>query len=968
MDTRRQVEVRLGGGNAFRRDFSTIPRSCYNSFWGTECEASPPLFSPLSPLPSPLSPLPSPTFALPSSFLSTLSPILLNGSVNDMKTHLLIATTLFCAFAFIGSAAFADDSLQAAREAGLAKSRFLAPSPKGADERGPSTSRTNSLPQPDTAAFNTLVRPVLAKSCLGCHGPKVAEGRLRVDQLNPDLLAGADVHRWREIYNVLSNSEMPPDGESDYALADADRGRIVDWLSEELNKASKIRRHNRQHSSFRRLTNYEYDNALQDLLGLPYSHADKLPPEPVSADGFKNSSALLQMSAMQLNTYRDIARKALQRAIVIGPRPTPVTYVISMPDEMDKAVSSKKAKTFDIDDKGSRGQRNRAHLFNRESRVGVSYSNGKPLPLSVTKPRPSAHSPPLPDASSVILALPRSAELKLNLDRFLPDEGVMRVRIRARRSTRNPDEFASLRLIFSAHTSNNANFSQVISARDMPVTAGEDAPEFVDFNIQLGDIQRNPFRKLTTTFPRRDEFLHIRNVANSAGRDEPFLVLIDHIEIVAPFYEQWPPRTHTAIFFACEYSKDESRYGREVLKRFLNRVWRRPPTRQELDQWMTLFHKHRQDFSSFEEGMLEVLATALASPEFLYLVQRGAEQESGQGGGDGSGLVADLELASRLSIFLWSSIPDDELLGLAERGQLSDPAILRGQVERMLKDSRSSRFTHNFVQQWLGLDGMESVTHLTDEALRESMREEPVAFFEDVLKRNGSILDFIHSEYAVVNERLAAHYRLPAVYGPHFRRVPIDANSHRGGLLTGAAVLAMNSDGKDSHPLKRGIWMLKRILNDPPPPPPPNVPEVDLTDPEILKMTLKERIADHRDKAACRSCHARIDPWGIAFENYDALGAFRTQIQNKPVDATADLFNKQTLNGMDGLKQYLLSERQDQFARSMVHKLTAYGLGRPLSFGDRAAIDELTTQLRRKGDGLADLVQLIIHSRIFHSH
>ena len=190
---------------------------------------------------------------------------------------------------------------------------------------------------------------------------------------------------------------------------------------------------------------------------------------------------------------------------------------------------------------------------------------------------------------------------------------------------------------------------------------------------------------------------------------------------------------------------------------------------------------------------------------------------------------------------------------------------------------------------------------------------------------------------------------------------------NRGGVLTGAAVLTMNSDGKDSHPLKRGIWMLERILQDPPPPPPPNVPEVDLTDPEILKMTLKERIVDHRSKPACRSCHARIDPWGIAFENYDALGTFRTSINKKPVDATSELFNKQKLDGMVGLKRYLLTDRQDQFSRALVHKMTTYALGRSLSFSDNADIDNLAVQFRKQGDRLGDLVRLIIKSNIFNS-
>jgi hypothetical protein len=305
------------------------------------------------------------------------------------------------------------------------------------------------------------------------------------------------------------------------------------------------------------------------------------------------------------------------------------------------------------------------------------------------------------------------------------------------------------------------------------------------------------------------------------------------------------------------------------------------------------------------------------------------------------------------------------LLQLAEQKRLRSPETLATQVDRMLADPKAKRFSQQFVGQWLGMEGLENVAHVTDSELKEAMQEEPIAFFNEVLDNNHSIMDFIHSDYALVNERLAAHFRIRDVRGPHFRKVPVQHQQHRGGLLTGAGVLTMNSDGKDSHPLKRGVWMLERVLHDPPPPPPPNVPEVDLTDPDILKMTLKERIADHRNKAACRSCHSRIDPWGIAFENYDAPGVFRTQVKNKPVDATAELFNKQKLEGMEGLKRYLLTDRQDQFAYAMVHKMTAYALGRPLAFGDHAEIENLTAQFRRQGDGLADLVHLIVGSNLF---
>lgn len=866
--------------------------------------------------------------------------------MKPFKIAILFALGIACAIT-IADGQESRITLDAAKEQGRSKSRYL-------KEAKAATDIGDAVPRANVADFQKSLAPILTKNCVNCHGPKKAKGGLRIDQLNPDLLAGPDVEKWREVYNALSKSEMPPKDEPDYALASTDRGKLVDWLSEELNKASLVRRNSKEHSSFRRLTKYEYDYALQDLLGVPYSLANKLPPESKTEDGFKNSSELLQISGTQFETYREIALNALKRATVSGPRPKAVTYIISMQQEMDKAGEN--AMTFDKSEASYRKFKNQPHLLNQETGKGVQFVPGGALP------QPKAVAGQSPTVSPVVLVLPGENELKLNLDRFLPDDGIMRVRIRVARSSMNPDEYASLRLMLSAHTSNDANFTQVISQRDMPVTASGDKPQFIHFDVPLSDIQRNPFRKLTTTFPRRDEFLHIRNVSNATGGEERLKVLIDYIEISAPFYEQWPPKTHTDIFIESKNKGDETVYGREVLSRFLRRVWRRPVASPEVDKFMALFAKYRPEFSTFEDAMVHVLATALATPEFLYLTQRATTDTQ-----KSPAKISELELASRLSVFLWSSIPDEELLKLAEQGKLRKPEVLADQVKRMLADPRSRRFSQNFAEQWLGLDGLNSVTHVPAGPLREAMQEEPIAFFEEVLNHNHSIMDFIHSDYAVVNERLAAHYGIPKVYGPHFRNVPITPQMNRGGLLTGAAILAMNSDGKDSHPLKRGVWMLKRILHDPPPPPPPNVPEVDLTNPEILKMTLKERIVDHRNKAACASCHSRIDPWGIAFENYDALGLFRTQIKNKPVDATSELFNRQTLAGMDGLKRYLLTDRQDQFARAMVNKLTAYGLGRPLHFGDRAEIDNLTAQFRRRGDGLGDLIHLIVSSNLFNS-
>ena len=802
--------------------------------------------------------------------------------------------------------------------------------------------------------FHTSIRPALEQSCLECHGPKKQKGKFRIDNLDPNLINGGDKDWWLEVMEVLSNGEMPPD-DSKINLSDENRSLTIGWLAAELQKASLMSRIEKGTSSFRRLTRYEYNYALEDLLGVSLRTDEVLPPETSSEDGFKNSSELLQMSPMQFQMYREIGLKALKRATVTGERPTPVFYMVSMRKEFDKSAADPKKTPFDLSDNSYQKSRKSIHLYNSHTGKGIPFKESKLTPKSEPDEVPRL------EKDGVFLALPKSNEMKWNLDRFLPDEGVMRVSIRAWRSSDNPDEYASLQLKLSAHTSNNANFSNVISERDILVTGTEESPQWIHFEVYLEDIQRNPFRKLSTPFPRRDEFLHIRNISNAFGSD-PLQVYIDRIEIRAPYYAQWPPHTHERIFFANKDRQSERKYGAEVLSRFIRRAWGRPATDKEVERFLNLFDNYRPDFDNFEEAMQEVLATVLAHPEFLYLVLRLPEK-----GENNSVGISDRELARRLAAFLWSSIPDAQLQRKAENGNLKQPDILEAEVKRMLMDVRSNRFVRHFVEQWLDLDGLQSVSHITDQHLLKAMQEEPIAFFQEVLRSNSSIFDFIHSDYALVNERLASHYKIRDIRGSHFQKVSIEPELNRGGLLTGSAVLAMNSDGKDSNPLKRGVWMLESILGDPPPPPPPNVPEVDLADPEIQKMTLKERIADHRSNPACYSCHARIDPWGIAFENYDAFGSYRTKVNDKPVDASALLFNKQPLEGMHGLKRYLLKERQDQFARAMVRKMTTYALGRPLTFTDHAGIEDLTLMFRKKGDRLADLIYLITKSTIFHS-
>lgn len=840
-------------------------------------------------------------------------------------------------------------SLEEAKAEGLMQSRLRTASVK-------TPSRHQLDEKANLATFESSIRPLLESKCQSCHGADLEEGNLRVDTLDPNLLTGANLPQWREIYKVIGNGEMPPADENSLALSDEERRITVEWLSGELTKASIAERNQVKHSSFRRLTRQEYGYAIQDLLNPPYPLGDRLPSETASHDGFLNSSDMLQMSALQFETYRELALEGLRNVIAIGEPPTPVLYNISMSEHWDRIHGAKPDQGFSKDDPDFKNQSRRIHLFNRADGTGLPFSH------SGAKPDPNLTSVEHPDLSPIVLSMSGSSELKWNLDRFLPDEGTMRVSLRVGRTTQDPDEFIALRLIFSAHTSNNANFSEVISDHDILITAPAESPEYIHFDIPLSQIQRNPFRKLETTFPRRDEFLHLKCVTSGKRTDRPVAIHIDHIQIIAPYFAQWPPETHQAIFIDSPNRENPSQYAREILERFVTRAWRRPLAIEELDQLQVLFETYLADVESFEDAIMEVLATALASPNFLYLTQLADADGSTEGSS-----ISPYTLASRLSFFLWSSIPDQELMSLAQSGTLSDPTVLRAQVERMLVDPKASRFETSFVQQWLGLSGLDSINHVKDLELLESMRQEPVAFFHHQLEQNGSVIEFLHADAVWVNERLARHYGVPNVFGPDFRRVATPPDGRRGGVLTSAAVMAMNSDGEDSNPLQRGVWMLERILNDPPPPPPADVPQVDLTDPRILEMTLKERIEDHRNHAACRSCHARIDPWGIAFENYDAQGAFRTQVAGQPVDATSTLFNRQPLDGIEGLKRYLLLERQDQFVRSFVHKLTTYALGRPLPFSDDAEIDRIAADLRQSGDGLRDLVVLICESPLFNT-
>jgi len=724
------------------------------------------------------------------------------------------------------------------------------------------------------------------------------------------------------------------------------------------------------------MTRYEYKYAMQDLLGLPHDFSRDLPPETSSEDGFKNSSEMLQMTAVQFAEYRVQARRALELATVHGERPAPVYYGISM-----KAASAKVDATYAAFVEKKKTQIKNGVITLDEAlkkqaakyalkpgsaqfkdlitghgvRTHWSYGGAK----YAWKPTPER--PEVPAVSHDVVVIPANQKFIIDLGDGLPDTGNMRVRIRAAHSIGESKHLPTVRLHFGHQPSNDSRVSVDVGGRDITIDAPQGKPRFYHWDVPLADAPRNAFRHTHKLgqLPNPAEFLSLRNISSA-----PVSLVIDYVEIIAPTLEQWPPESHTRIFSHRKEGADEKNYVREVLSRFMARAWRRPVIDAEVNQKLELYTKLRPQCTDFEEAMVEVLATVLASPKFLYLVRSGDE-------GKGTQRLSGFELASRLSFFLWSSLPDEELIRLAGQEKLLDPEVMEQQTRRLLADPKSQRFARHFTRQWLGMDQLDFLKFdakaygKVDPLLVEAMKQEPVALFAEMLKDNRPVMDFIHSNYVLANNRLAEHYGLPEVFGDQLRKVKLSPESKRGGLLGQAGLLAMNSNGKDSNPLKRGVWLLENLLNDPPPPPPPAVPEINLADPEILKLTLKQRMEDHRDDPACFSCHSKIDPWGIAFENFDALGQWRDKIADQPVDASSLLFNKDELHGMKGLKDYLLANRQNQFARAMSHKLAAYALGRPLTFGDRSQVDHITAGLRKQGDGLADLVFRIVKSDLF---
>ncbi len=450
------------------------------------------------------------------------------------------------------------------------------------------------------------------------------------------------------------------------------------------------------------------------------------------------------------------------------------------------------------------------------------------------------------------------------------------------------------------------------------------------------------------------------HLVKQKGENGPPLI-VQAMELEAPYYPIWPPKSHTDIFFDSPNKNDKNLYTAEVLSKFIERAFRRPLLDGELEHYMNFWKASEDDFDRYEDGIKEVLVAVLCSPNFLYLLE--GEKSSSKKTAD------QFLLASKMSYFLWNTPPDEELVGLAKLGNLEKE--LPKQIVRMANSPKIKNMIESFAYDWLRVDrlkGMSANKNLYPDFTRfvkQDMAEETYNFIHHVLKENMSVLNFIDSDFAMLNQNLAEFYGVDGVKGNQFRAVVIPRYENRGGLLSQGAFLTGHSDGVQAHPIKRAVWLKEKILGDPPPPPPPNVPELDPETPGFESLTLKEQLELHRNKASCIDCHLKIDPYGVAFENYDAVGRYQKMTKNKPIDSKSKLPDGTEVEGIEGIKEYILNLKREDFTKSLVKHLYAYALGRDVSFSDDKELNRIVEKVKANNYKFQTLLEEIVLSDSF---
>jgi hypothetical protein len=772
-----------------------------------------------------------------------------------------------------------------------------------------------------------------SENCFICHDADTKKGGLDLSALGwkpNDILA---FDRWVEVFDKVDKQKMPPPSRK--RPDPAARAKFLEVLRTELRAASLARQRAEGRVVLRRLNRLEYENTLHDLLAidLPLQH---LLPEDATTSGFDNVALGLRLSMLQMEQYLEAADSAIGAAMEFRRRPETIHKRLRYHDEesVQDDVKKKDKKTFRV----------------------------------------------LPD--SVVIFDDNSPTV---LRRWIvPARGRYRIRVsgRAYQAAGRP---AWLKLYAT-----DFKTQRLLAYFDMPA----DKPRVMEVvtSLDAGQLLNlSPFDTNYDDQGRRSGFWGI-GAEEYPGRG----IAIDWVEVEGPLVDCWPPPSLGRLFgdlpikpvksaesgrrgpmFAIAPGNPRSSVER-VLQEFASRAFRRPVTPPEVERFVKLAHASLDDGLTFEDALSVAFRAVITSPRFLFLDER-------------PGVLDDWALASRLSYFLWSSQPDDELRKLAADGTLRQRSILHDQVERMLASPNAQAFVENFVGQGLDLRAIDftlpdrKLYPEFDDILKAAMVGETHAFFAELLRADSKLNNIIHSDFLMLNRCIAEHYKIAGVIGEEFRRVPLPAGSHRGGLLTQASVLKVTANGTFTSPVLRGAWVMRRLLGEPPDPPPADIPAFE---PDARGATsIRQQLAKHRSQATCASCHARIDPPGFALENFDVIGGWRQRYRAEkgesppekfhgrriweyglgpPVDASGELLDGRNFKNIDEFKQ-LLMDREDQVARNLTQNLLTYATGAGIQFADRDVVELILTRLKSRRGGLRTLVHEIVQSDTFQT-
>jgi hypothetical protein len=797
------------------------------------------------------------------------------------------------------------------------------PAPVAADtpvHRTPSPAR-----KPDARLYEEQVQPFLTKYCQKCHAGEKPKGRFKVAELLPDLSDKAGHTQWLKAVEQIESGEMPK-GKGPRPT-EKEIKVVSDWVLQGIVTADASRRATQGRVVYPRLNRVPYENTMHDLLGVKIDLKSRLPAD-ASVDGFDNVGDALHMSSFMMERYLEAADAALNVAIANRPKPPPcqtVRYSLKDTHTLKAATES----VYRIIDK-------------------------------------------------TVVCFCSSLWHDVYLTQFYPSErGLYRFRISAS-GVQSKNKPVTFRVTRGGRLTGK---SGLIGYFDAP----PDQPkvfEFVEY-----------FEPRTTIFilPHGLEGANTVKQVGAANWDGPGLA-VHYVEVEGPLNDTWPPAGHRQIFGNLAQaaaplpnerdrvevvSKNPAADAERILRSFARRAFRRAVTDEDLKPFVGLVKAKLAEKQSFEQAVRVGLMALLVSPEFLFRREK-------------PGTLDDFALASRLSYFLWNTMPDDELLALAEQKKLGQPEVLRQQVDRLLQSPKVSAFTESFLGQWLSLRDIDFTEPAYiyypdyDHMLKVSMLREPELFFEEVLRNDLSLTNFIASDFTFVNGPLARLYKVPGPDGWEFSKVTLPKDSHRGGLMTMAGVLKVTANGTETNPSVRGKWVMDRLVGKPPPEPPPDVPGLP---PDVTgATTIRERLAKHRNDAACAACHAKFDFAGMALENYDVIGGwrdnYRTNGRGKPVirngkvwpyfreglkvDASDETPGGQRFRNVDEFKELLLKDK-DQVARSLTTKLLTYATGGPPEPADKPEIEAIIQKIRARNYGFRTLIHEMVQSKMFRN-